>query len=194
MPRVLIVEDELVLSFALGRQLEVRGFEVLKSAANGKVGLERCCADRPDLVLMDVRMPVMDGLEATREIMEQCPTCVLVMTAYGDAETASRAEAAGAMAYLTKPVTADQIASAVAIAQARFAEFESVRAESVDAEEALSTRRLVVAAKAQLVSAGLAEADAAFGVLKGEAQRLGLPLRAMAERVVEGGDTPWGSA
>ncbi len=120
--RVLIVEDEMVLAYALRRQLEARGHEVIRPVTNGKAGVASCCANSPEIVLMDIRMPGMDGLEATRQIMAQCPTCIIVMTAYGDEETASKAEAAGAMGYLTKPVTIEQVMAAIRPAQARFAE------------------------------------------------------------------------
>jgi two-component system, response regulator PdtaR len=193
--RVLIAEDELILAYAMQGQLEKRGVEVVGLATNGHAACEQCQERRPDVVLMDVRMPHTDGIEGTRLIMRQCPTCVLMATAFDDEETRVKAEAVGAMGYLSKPLQAGGILEEIPKARARFAEFEVIRAESRDLEEALDTRALVEAAKAHLVATGAAEASTAFSVLRGEAQRAGLPLKAVAERVVGGAvDGPRGSA
>jgi len=183
MLRVLIVEDEILLTFTLRQQLEERGCEVIGTATNGRAAVEACCSVHPDLVLMDIRMPVMDGLEATRLIMEQCPTCVLVLTAYGAPDTALRAEAAGAMGYLTKPVGGHQILESVGSAQARFAEFEAMRGEAGDVEAALATRELVEAAK-RVLSARTGEAGSSFQVLQEMAAHRGSSLRAAAEEIL----------
>jgi two-component system, response regulator PdtaR len=184
--RVLIAEDELILAYAMRGQLEKQGVKVVGLATNGRAVCEQCQERRPDVVLMDVRMPETDGIEATRLVMEQCPTCVLVVTAFDDEETRAKAEAVGAMGYLSKPVQAGGVLEEIPKARARFAEFEAIRAESRDLEEALDTRVLVEAAKAHLVSTGAAEASTAFDVLKEQAQRSGMPLKAMAERVAKG--------
>jgi two-component system, response regulator PdtaR len=184
--RVVIAEDELVLAYALRGQLEQRGVEVVGLATNGCVALARCLELCPDVVLMDVRMPRTDGLEGTRLVMQQCPTCVIVVTAFTDEATRAKAEAVGAMGFLSKPVQAVGVIEEIPKARARFAEFEFLRAESRDLEEALAARSLVEAAKTHLVSTGVAETGGAFAVLMDMAQRSALPLRAMAERVVRG--------
>ncbi len=184
---MLIVEDEMILAFALRQQLEVRGCTVLRSVTNGQAGLASCCADRPDIVLMDIRMPVMDGLEATRRIMADCPACVVVMTAYGDADTASRAEEAGAMAYLTKPVDAARILEAAESAQVRFAEFMVVREEAAGHQEALAAWHLVQQARRTLMAREeVSEADA-FGRLQCLASEAHHTLRQQAAQVLDPG-------
>ncbi len=181
MLRILIADDEVLLTFALRQQLELHGCEVVGTAPNGQVAVETCCAARPDVVLMDIRMPVMDGLTATRTIMSDCSTCIMMMTAYGAADTAARVEAEGAMAYLTKPVGVEQILGAVPQAQARFAEFEVIRGEAADVGEALETRRLVEAAKRLLGTD--CEEGVGFRKLSEMAERNGWTLRETAYRV-----------
>jgi len=135
--RVLIAEDEVALALALRRQLEKSGCEVVGLAADGKQAVELCQATRPDVVLMDVGLPVMDGIRATRTIMQECPTCVLILTAFHGREISVEAEAAGAMGCLAKPTSAPDVLRAAESALARFAEFGVIRAESEDLDAAL---------------------------------------------------------
>lgn len=189
--RMLIAEDELLLAYVLRRQLERRGVKVVGLATNGREVVECCRELHPDLILMDVRMPETDGLAATRLVMEHCPTCVILVTAFADEETRSKAEAVGAMGFLSKPIQATGVMEQMPKAQARFGEFEVIRAESSDLEQALHTRGLVEAAKSALIAGGVAP-EAAFRVLKESAESAGLSLRAMAESIAEGdqpGDT-----
>ena len=186
--RVLIAEDEIILAYAMRGQLETRGVEVVGLATNGRAACTQCQERRPDVVLMDVRMPETDGIESTRLIMHRCPTCVIVITAFADEETQAQAEAVGAMGYLSKPIQVAGVLQEIPLARVRFAEFEAIRAESPDLEEALAARGLVEAAKAHLVATGAAEAAIAFAVLAVRAKGAGVSLRAAAERVVEGAD------
>jgi DNA-binding NarL/FixJ family response regulator len=112
-PRVVIADDEIIVTLVLRQQLEDRGIEVVGTAPNGKVAVELCREHHPDAVLMDLRMPVMDGLEATRKIMAQCPTRVVVLTAMNTPDTIPNAEAAGAAACLMKPAGVDEIIRAL---------------------------------------------------------------------------------
>jgi AmiR/NasT family two-component response regulator len=182
--RVLIAEDELILAHVMRSQLQRRGVEVVGVATNGRTVVEQCRELHPEVVLMDVHMPETDGLEATRLIMENCPTCVIIVTAYADEETVTKAEAVGAMGFLSKPVQAVGVLEEVPRACARFDEFAAIRAESPDLEEALRTRSLVEAAKRALVDDGVAP-ETAFHGLQGSATAAGLSLRTMAERLAK---------
>jgi response regulator NasT len=186
MLRVLIAEDELILAYVMRGQLEQRGVEVVGLTASGRATLEQCHQARPDVVLMDVRMPETDGIEGTRLIMQDCPTCVIVVTAYSDEQTMAKAEAAGAMGFLSKPIQAAAVLEAIPQAQARFAEFEAIQAEARDLAEALETRMTVERAKAMLVARGEADMANAFQVLKERAARARSTLRAMAESLIRG--------
>lgn len=183
--RLLIAEDEVILALAMRAQLEQRGMEIVGLATNGREVLAQCQAARPDVVLMDVRMPETDGVEGTRLIMQHCPTCVIMVTAFADEGTRARAEAAGAMGFLTKPIQALGVLEEMPRARSRFAEFEAIRVESQDLEEALRTRALVEEAKRVLVAAG-APPEVSFQALRERAERGGEPLRSAAEAVIAG--------
>ena len=125
MVRVLIAEDEWLISFALRQQLEKRGCEVVGIAKNGREAINLCLQERPDLIFMDVRMPELDGIEATRSIMQTCPTCIVMLTAYGEDGHMERATEAGAMGYLVKPISAEAILPAIERARERFEELQN---------------------------------------------------------------------
>jgi response regulator NasT len=109
MHRVLIAEDEVMLAFTLRTQLERSGFEVVGVARTGKEAVEFNRAERPDIILMDIRMPEMDGIEATRRIMAEQPTCIVILSALAEKESVERASKAGAKGYLMKPAGVDAI-------------------------------------------------------------------------------------
>jgi two-component system, response regulator PdtaR len=114
MLRVLIAEDEVLLAVTLRSQLQARGFEVVGVARNGQAALDLWRELRPDAILMDLRMPVMDGLEATRQIMAERPTCIVVLSALAERDAIAQAEEAGASAYLTKPANIEQVVEVLA--------------------------------------------------------------------------------
>ncbi len=103
--RIVICEDEGVTQLQLSRLLKKAGLIVVGAVNNGKAGVETVLRERPDLVLMDIRMPIMDGLQATEQILAQYPVCVVMLTAFADDESSERAEALGSAGYLIKPVT-----------------------------------------------------------------------------------------
>jgi AmiR/NasT family two-component response regulator len=126
--RVLVAEDDFLVALQIKQAVEAHGHEVVAIAKNGTDAVAMCRAYHPDVVLMDIGMPGMDGLEATRLIMAEAPTCVVVVTAKPDARVA--AEQAGAMAYAVKPLLADRIPSLFAVACRRFARLRSPDAQA----------------------------------------------------------------
>ena len=114
--QVLIVEDEFLLAMLLQVQLEQRGFRVLGIAHNGQEAVALSRERRPDAILMDIRMPVMDGIEATRQIMAERPTCIVVLSARAERDSAAQAEKAGAKAFLTKPASIESVVQALQMA------------------------------------------------------------------------------
>lgn len=119
--RVLICEDEGLTALRFRTTLRRLGLEVVGTAANGEQVVEAAARLHPDAILMDIEMPHMDGLTATRRIMEQCPTAILIISAYAESSTVDAAMRAGASGYLVKPVTDDQVEPALRAALAAFA-------------------------------------------------------------------------
>jgi len=182
--RVLIAEDEWLVAFTLREQLEQRGCEVVGIAQTGQEALDQCLATHPDVVLMDIRMPVMDGLAATKRVMQEQPTCVVMLTAAGRPADVAKAEEAGAMAYLVKPVSGDQILPAIEMARRRFREFVALQNEVEELQGALETRKVVEKAKGLLMErAGLGEADA-FRRMQKMAMDRRMTMKQVAEKVL----------
>ncbi len=125
MLRILIADDECLVAAMLRRQLEALGHRVIAAVANGAEAVRVCRAERPDLVLMDFQMPVMDGVEATRALMTDSPTCIVIVT--GSASVKQAAEAAGAMGFASKPIAPRQLLPLIEAALRRFEQFLSLR-------------------------------------------------------------------
>lgn len=184
MLRVLIAEDEWLVAFTLRAQLEERSCEVVGVAKNGAEALEMCQQEQPDVILMDIRMPKVDGLDATKQIMLACPTCIVMLTACGENSHAMKAEEVGAMAYLTKPVSAEQILPAIELAQRRFSTFQFIYSETADLKSALQARKLMEKAQELLMKQErLSESDA-FCRLKTLAAESQISLREAAQTIV----------
>jgi AmiR/NasT family two-component response regulator len=186
-PRILIAEDELILGYVMRSQLERNGLEVVGLAANGRLAFDRCRETRPDVILMDVRMPQTDGIEATRMIMQEYPTCIIIVTAFADERTIAEARDAGAMGFLSKPVQVAAVLEEIPRALARFAEFQIVHGECPCLDDALDAFRLVEKAKALLAAGGRAIGAAAFLFIQEHAAASNLSLRAAAEAILAGG-------
>jgi len=149
--RILIAEDDFLVGRSTARLLRTMGYTVVGQALNGQQAVEMAKSLQPDVILMDIKMPVMDGIEATQRIYETCPTPVVALTAYDTPEVAERAIAAGAGAYLTKPDSVQEIERAINVAIARFDDVMELRrvnaslqaeiAERKWAEEALAHER-----------------------------------------------------
>lgn len=125
--RVLVCEDEGLTALRLQRMLTLHGYEVVGEAADGEQAVHLAARLRPDIVLMDVNMPKLDGIQATQRLMRERPTAVIMLTAYSEPELVQRALEAGASGYLVKPVAEEQLHSAIAVARARFAELRQER-------------------------------------------------------------------
>jgi len=185
--RVLICEDEGLTVLKLRRLLTAAGHAVVGEAKSGEECLTISEEVEPDLVLMDVKMPGMDGVEATRRLMERRPLPIVMLTAYSDDETVRSATEAGACAYLVKPVSRSQLLSALHVAASRFAELEQVKREVEDLSVALEVRKLIERAKGLLMDrAGLSEAEA-FRRLQKASRDQRRPMKQIALEVIEAG-------
>lgn len=182
--RVAIAEDNWLTPMVLRTELEAHGYEVVGVATNGTDTLELCRRERPDVVLMDIRMPGVDGVEATRVLLEECPACVVMVT--GDAGLSQASEEAGAMGYLVKPFLPDEIVTAIEGALQRFARFRAVRAEAGGRGEVMEAWHAVRKALARIADRERVRDEEAFARLRQTASSRGMTLREAAEAVLIG--------
>jgi two-component system, response regulator PdtaR len=149
-PTVVIAEDEALIRLDLREMLEEEGYLVVGEAGDGESAIDLVERLRPDLAILDVRMPVLDGISAAERIAAQRLAPVVMVTAYSQRELVERARDAGAMAYVVKPFTAADLVPAIEIARSRFAEVIALERDVADLTERLETRKLVEQAKARL--------------------------------------------
>ena len=182
--RILIGEDETIIRLDLKEILERAGFEVCAEARDGEEAVELARAEEPDLAVLDVKMPRLDGNEAARRILAERPIPIVMLTAYGQDELVARAVEAGVFGYLVKPFRETDLLPAIQAAKARHAELEALRGEAESLADALATRKLVERAKGLLMKQeGLSEQDA-FTRLQRASQVSGRPMKVVAEALI----------
>jgi AmiR/NasT family two-component response regulator len=182
--RILIAEDETIIRLDLRDVLERAGHEVCAEARDGEEAVALAHAEQPELAILDVKMPGLDGIEAARRILAERPIPIVMLTAYGQEELVARAVEAGVFGYLVKPFRETDLLPAIQTARARHAELEAMRDEAESLSEALATRKVVERAKGILMEReGLSENDA-FVRLRRASQSSGRPLRVVAEAVI----------
>ncbi|MGN6576285.1 MAG: ANTAR domain-containing response regulator [Nocardioides sp.] len=185
--RVVIAEDEALIRLDLAEMLAEEGYDVVGQAGDGERAVQLAEELRPDLVVLDVKMPKLDGIAAAERIARQRIAPVVILTAFSQRELVERARDAGAMAYLVKPFTKSDLVPAVEMAVSRFAELLLLEAEVADLTERLETRKAVDRAKGVLQQQlELSEPDA-FRWIQKTAMDLRLSMRQVAEGVVTHG-------
>jgi AmiR/NasT family two-component response regulator len=185
--RVVIAEDEALIRLDLKEMLEEDGYAVVGEAGDGETAIRLAAELRPDLVILDIKMPVLDGLTAAERIAAERIAPVVILTAFSQRELVERARDAGAMAYLVKPFTKADLVPAVEMAVSRYAELSALEAEVTGLADRLETRKLVERAKGLLQSRhGLSEPDA-FRWIQKTAMDLRKSMREVAEGVIEHG-------
>jgi AmiR/NasT family two-component response regulator len=182
--RILIAEDETIIRMDLRELLEGAGYEVCGEARDGMEAVALARELEPDLAIMDVKMPQLDGIDAARQILDERPIPIVMLTAYGQEELVSRAVEAGVFGYLVKPFREQDLLPAITTARARHEELAALREEAESLGEALAARKSIERAKGLLMEKeGLSEADA-FARLRKASQVSGRPLKVVAEAVV----------
>ncbi|MFQ5441428.1 MAG: ANTAR domain-containing response regulator [Thermodesulfobacteriota bacterium] len=182
--KVLIAEDNDKTRQFLKTQLEVMGFDVVGSVDNGREAVELVEKLNPGIVIMDIKMPEMDGIEAARAISSKKTIPIILITGLSSGEVASQAIDAGVFAYLIKPVTKKQLEPAIELAMARYEEFNSLKSEVDDLKDAIETRKLVERAKGILMKRCNLNEDDAFKVLQSHSQKENKKMREIAESIV----------
>lgn len=182
--RVLIAEDEALIRLDLAEMLAEEGYDVVGEAADGETAVRLAEELRPDLVILDIKMPVMDGLAAAERIAGARIAPVVILTAFSQRDLVERARAAGAMAYLVKPFQKSDLVPAIEIALSRYAELSALEAEVAGLTERLETRKTVERAKGILMTSyGLTEPQA-FKWIQRTAMDHRMTMREIAERII----------
>lgn len=183
--RVVIAEDEALIRLDLKEMLEEEGYSVVGEAGDGETAVKLAEEHRPDLVILDVKMPVLDGISAAERIAGEKLAPVLMLTAFSQRELVERARDAGAMAYLVKPFSKSDLVPAIEMAVSRFQELRALEAEIADLSLRLETRKLVDRAKSVLQTKyGLTE-PAAFRWIQKTSMDRRMSMQAVAQAVIE---------
>ena len=182
--RILIAEDETIIRMDLRALLEAAGFEICAEARDGEEAVELARSEQPDLAVLDVKMPRLDGIEAAKQILEERPIPIVMVTAYGERELVARAVEAGVFGYLVKPFRETDLLPAIETARARHEELTALREEADSLADALAARKAIERAKGILMQReGLSEAEA-FARLRKASQISGRPLKVVADALI----------
>jgi AmiR/NasT family two-component response regulator len=184
--RVVIAEDEALIRMDLAEMLEEEGYAVVGQAGDGETAVKLATEHRPDLVILDVKMPVLDGISAAERIGAEKIAPVLMLTAFSQRELVERARDAGAMAYLVKPFSKADLFPAIEMATSRYEQLRALENEVADLSQRFETRKLIDRAKGLLqTQLGLTEPEAFRWVQKTSMDRR-LTMREVAQAVIDG--------
>jgi two-component system, response regulator PdtaR len=182
--RVIIAEDEALIRLDLKEMLEEEGYSVVAEVGDGQQAVDRAKELNPDLVILDIQMPVLDGLSAAEQIASARIAPVIVLTAFSQRELVERARDVGAMAYLVKPFSKHDLVPAIEVARGRFAEMAALDGEVRSLEERLETRKVIEQAKGRLMTQqGITEAEA-FRWIQRTAMNQRTSMKALAETIL----------
>jgi response regulator NasT len=182
--RILIAEDETIIRLDLRTLLEEAGHEVCAEARDGAEAIQLVQEHEPDLAILDVKMPRLDGIEAAKRILEERPIPIVMLTAYGQDELVARAVEAGVFGYLVKPFRESDLLPAIATARARHEELSALRDEADSLAEALAARKAIERAKGLLMEREALTEQEAFARLRRASQLSGKPLKVVAEALI----------
>ncbi len=186
---IFIVDDESLVRLGLENMLTRQGSEEIYTFATAEDALAQLDRLRPRLVFMDIQLGVgMTGLEAARQIMERRPCPVIITTAYADDEYLNEAMQAHVFGYLVKPVTPQQLTSAMVLAQNRFEEFERLQSENANLRDTIETRKVVERAKGLLMEKKKMTEAQAYRILQSKSQEQGKAMREIAQSVLDAAD------
>ena len=181
--RIVVAEDEALIRMDLIEMLGEAGYEVVAQASDGAQAIELVQEHKPDLAILDVKMPVLDGISAAEEIIATCP--VLMLTAFSQRELVDRARDAGVMAYVLKPFTINDLVPAIEIAISRHLQMKSLAAEVADLHDRLETRKIIDRAKGILMAALNLTEPQAFSWIQKAAMDRRLTMKEVALAVAE---------
>ena len=182
--RIAVADDEAEMLVYFEEILTHLGHKVVSFAKTGQELIENCRSERPDLVVTDIKMPDMDGIDATSELYREGPIAIILVSAYHDPELIERAEADRIMAYLIKPIRREELQTTIGIAMRRFSEFQALSKEAADLRQALEDRKLIERAKGYLMKKGGLDEERAFARLRKLARNKNLKLLHIAQSIL----------
>ena len=188
--RVVIAEDEAIIRLDLKETLEEEGYEVVGETGRGDEAVALVKQHNPDLAILDIKMPGLDGLEAAREISGERRAAVLILTAFSQRDLIEQARDAGALGYLVKPFQKSELIPAIEVALGRFAEAQALEREVQSLEEQLQTRKVVDRAKGMLMDRHHLNENDAFSFIQKTAMRQRQTMKAVAEQIIAGDLAP----
>ncbi len=181
--RILVAEDEAIIRMDLIEMLQGAGYEVVAAATNGQEAIDLAVEHKPDLAILDVKMPILDGISAASKIIEIAP--VLMLTAFSQKELVERARDAGVMAYVVKPFTISDLMPAIEIAISRHNQMKTLATEVADLHDRLETRKIIDKAKGILMSALSLSEPEAFSWIQKAAMDRRLTMKEVALAVID---------
>jgi AmiR/NasT family two-component response regulator len=188
--RVVIAEDEAIIRLDLKETLVEEGYEVVGETGRGDEAVELVKAHEPDIAILDIKMPGLDGLSAAREIAGERRAAVLVLTAFSQRDLIEQARDAGALAYLVKPFQRSELIPAIEVAIGRFQEMKALADQAQNLEDQLETRKVVDRAKGLLMDGYAMSEGEAFSFIQKTAMRERLTMKLVSERVIAGELSP----
>lgn len=182
--RILIADDESIRLLSLRAQLAAMGHRVVAEASTGEEAVTLAVSTQPDLAILDIKMPLVDGIEAAERITQARPIPIILLTAYSESQLVERAAQANISAYLMKPVSEEDLLPALTLALTRFKQFQALRREVVDLREALEARKVIEKAKGILMRRLDLTEEEAFRRLQRQSQEGNRKLAQVAEAIV----------
>jgi response regulator NasT len=186
--RIVVAEDETLIRMDLVEMLTEAGYQVIGQGVNGQEAIELANTHKPDLMILDVKMPVLDGISAAEKIIDICP--VLMLTAFSQRELVERARDTGVMAYVVKPFTINDLLPAIEISISRYRQMKSLETEVADLYERLETRKIVDRAKGILMKTMNLSEPESFSWIQKTAMDRRISMKAVAQGIISPDATP----
>ena len=183
MYRIVVAEDETLIRMDLVEMLTESGYQVVAQATNGQEAITLATKHKPDLIILDVKMPILDGISAAEQLINMCP--VLMLTAFSQKELVERARDSGVMAYVVKPFTINDLLPAIEISISRYRQMKTLESEVADLYERLETRKLLDRAKGILMEALNLTEPEAFSWIQKTAMDRRIPMKEVAMAVID---------
>lgn len=183
MYRIVVAEDETLIRMDLVEMLTESGYQVVAQATNGQEAITLVTEHKPDLIILDVKMPILDGISAAEQLINMCP--VLMLTAFSQKELVERARDSGVMAYVVKPFTINDLLPAIEISISRYRQMKTLESEVADLYERLETRKLLDRAKGILMEALNLTEPEAFSWIQKTAMDRRIPMKEVAMAVID---------